>query len=425
MRILVSAFACNPYGGSESGVGWRALCRIARQHEEVGVLVNPHHRAGWERGKQEGVIPDNIEVRFVEGNTACSRNRLIARFQSWLNYASFHRKVLEVARNWHDEKPFDLCHQVTIAGWRMPSPLWQLPIPFIWGPIGGAGHIPRNFRSMLSPSARIFEIARDVNSWWAARQTGFLRCMEETAVIFAANGETMEMLKPYRKGRPMIQLPIVSFPEEAAIRFRRPDTPREQGPLRLFAGGNIEGRKGVSLALKALAIVKAKGVDFNYTIASGGPDIPHLKRLAAKLGIMDQLHFHPGYQGEQYLAALHRADVYLLPSFRESTPVTLLESMMAGCHPVVADTGAQGEIVRLCGGDAAPAGSMQELVEGMADAIVRCSKSRDDLATKARPITDKVRVRFSSANYEETLRRAYAIALGQTTGNETTGTPLI
>ena len=55
MKILISAFACNPYQGSESGVGWAAICRVARNHD-VFVLVDSLNKRGWGKAKAEGII---------------------------------------------------------------------------------------------------------------------------------------------------------------------------------------------------------------------------------------------------------------------------------------------------------------------------------------------------------------------------------
>lgn len=410
MKILAVGYACNPYGGSEPGVGWAAVCRIARLHE-VCVLTDIHNREGWERGEREGRIPPNVKVRFLRDRSACSSNRLVAHVQSWLNYSSFNRQVLAAAKSWHEEEGFDLCHQVTIAGWRMPSPLWRLPIPLVWGPIGGAGYIPPAFRTMLSPSSRAFEFARDLNSAVSIRSRAFRDCIRNTAVVFAANEETELLLKPHRGDLSLVRLPIASISSEKAEAFKRPEGMTPTGPLRLFAGGNMEGRKGLSLALKALAQVAAAGIDFRYTVAGGGPEIPALVKLAAELGLGDRVEFHPGFSGDAYLAALHATDVYFLPSFRESTPVTLLESYLAGCYPVVADTSAQGEIVRMAGGTAVPVTDMEGLVRGLAAAIIECDRTRADLPAKVEASRQRVTAHFDSTRYDQAIADAYSHAL--------------
>lgn len=411
MKVLAVGYACDPYRGSEPGVGWSAVCQIARQHE-VFVLTDDHNRGGWERGRAEGIIPPNVHVRFLRKERPFLENRFLAHIQSWMFYSSFNRQVLAASEAWHREEEFNLCHQVTIAAWRMPSPLWQLPLPFVWGPIGGAGYIPPEFRPMLSPSARLFEKARDINTALSSRSSAFRNSIRNAAVVFAANEETESFLKPFRGDLPLIRLPIASITEEKAILFHPPDKRSPNtGPLRLFAGGNMEGRKGVSLALRALAIVASKGIEFHYTVAGGGPELPALRELSKQLGLEDKVDFHPGYQGQEFLNALHASDVYFLPSFRESTPVTLLEAYLAGCYPVVADTSAQGEIVRLAGGHAVPVENMDSLIKGLAEAILWCAAHRTelpDLATKSAQIVAR---HFSSVRYQNTLEQAYATAL--------------
>lgn len=409
MKILVCGYACDPFGGSEPGVGWTAVTRIALLHD-VCVITDIHNKAGWERGFKEGLIPPNVKVRFLRDRSACSANRLVAHLQSWLNLASFNRRVLAAAEKWHAKEDFDLCHQVTIAGWRMPSPLWKLPIPFVWGPIGGAGYIPPAFREMLSPQARLFERLRDLNSWWAARTKAFRDCIRETHVVFAANEETENFLKPFRGDKPLVRLPIASISEEKATAFKRPeDMDMSKGPLRLFAGGNMEGRKGVSLALRALAKAAEKGLDFHYTIAGGGPEIETLKGLANELGISPKCDFREGYRGAEYIAALQSNHIYFLPSFRESTPVTLLEAYLAGCHPVVADTSAQGEIVRLAGGKAVPLTTVDRLIEGLADALLECEANRAGLKAESEKSRAILCEYFHADRYDREIAAAYSV----------------
>lgn len=408
MKILVSAYACSPYKGSEPGVGWAAVLRIASKHE-VLVITGSRGRSDLERAAKEGLIPHNVRFAHLDEVVEFHPNRFLARLQNWMRYRSFNRRVLAEALKLHQREKFDLCHQVTIAGWRMPSPLWQLPIPFVWGPIGGAGEIPLAFRNMLSPTARLFERMRDINSSLMSRSRSFRDCMRHTAHIFAANLETLEYLKPFRDGRPITRLPIASIPAEKVGQFRRPKhDPSPSRPLRLFAGGNMEGRKGGTLALKALAILKQKGADFHYTVAGGGPDIPALKALAQSLGIHDKVRFHTGFSGDDYVRNLWETDVYFLPSFRESTPVTLLEACLAGCYPVVADTSAQGEIVGLTGGTAVPAETMDGLIHGLADALWWCHKHREEMAITGQTAAIRIAKEFSADLYDLALDDVYS-----------------
>jgi len=161
--------------------------------------------------------------------------------------------------------------------------------------------------------------------------------------------------------------------------------------------------------LKALAKVKAQGITFRYTIAGGGPEIGKLKQLTTQLGLQNEIDFHSGYSGQEYIDALHASDIYLLPSFRETMGMTLVEAIMAGCYPIVADTSAQGEIVRMAGGTAVPLTTIEGLIDDLAGAVIDCNARREQLfdeMAQARVILCKY---LDSERYDRETAVAYAL----------------
>lgn len=418
MKILLSAIACTPDSGSEGAVGWDAATAIAKRHE-VHVITDSRSEPQWRAATDAGKVPPSLTVSFVGEWSGWHSNRMIARLQSWKRYLAFNRGVAGLARKLHHERGFDLVHQVTYATWRVPSPLWNVGLPFVWGPLGGAGHIPPEFRGMLDLKARCFESLRDIQTIKAKRSRAFLTCLRRAAAVIAANSETRDFLQPFRGDRPMYELPVAFLSPEKVIRFtERPHpSPTHQGPatpnrpLRIFAGGNMEGRKGVSLALEALSIAKRNGLSFHYTIAGGGPAIHDLRQLATELGIADEVEFHPGYSGAAYIAKLQESDVYLLPSFRETMGITMQEAMLAGAVAVVADTSAGGEIAKAMGGLAVPCESTSALVQGLADELMKLgndlAKCHEMGAACSRMVTDS----FAERVYMNTLEEIYRCAI--------------
>ena len=51
MRVLLSAYACEPNKGSEAGVGWHWALEIARLGHEVWALTRANNRAPIEAAK--------------------------------------------------------------------------------------------------------------------------------------------------------------------------------------------------------------------------------------------------------------------------------------------------------------------------------------------------------------------------------------
>ena len=409
MKILICAYACNPYLGSENWVGWSAVRCLAQDHE-LHVITGSRNRADLARASAAGLVPPNIRFHFAGQFKVWHPNRLRARFQGWNEYVGFSKNILPVARGLHQTEKFYLAHHVTFATWRVASPLWQLGIPLVFGPIGGGEQFPPRLLPVLSLSAAAFELARATSNI-ASRISPVVRnCLSQAAHVFTANAETEQLMKALRGSNQGISRLQQGFYSEAAIRdFSRFASDKKlDGPLRLFAGGNMEGRKGVALALAALARAKKNGVDFRYRLAAGGPEIPHLKRLAARLGLQREVLFGENLHGEDYRRELGVTHVFLLPSFRESGGLTMMEAMLAGAVPVVADCGGPGFTVTEECGYKIPVFNREQMVAQIAETITHIDRNRQIILEKGRTASQRIATAFSEENYRKTVNAVYA-----------------
>jgi hypothetical protein len=188
MRVLLSAISCQPDVGSEPKVGWDAAMAISELHD-CHVVTHVAGRKSIEQKQAEG-IATRVKFHYFGEEFTWHPSRFIARLQSWLIFRKWQSRLLPFAAELHRQHDFHLTHHITYVTWRVASPLWQLPIPFVWGPIGGTAVIPRNFLGMLSRPAIAFEAARYVSGGLASRSKGFRSCVENAALVVAANEET-------------------------------------------------------------------------------------------------------------------------------------------------------------------------------------------------------------------------------------------
>ncbi|GGI95563.1 glycosyl transferase [Halobellus salinus] len=101
--------------------------------------------------------------------------------------------------------------------------------------------------------------------------------------------------------------------------------------------GRLGARKGLDLALRALARVDDEDVEF--LIAGTGRHEETLRELARELEIADQVRFL-GYVGDEELPVLYSsADVFVLPSRYEGFGLVLLEAMACGTPVIGTDAG--------------------------------------------------------------------------------------
>ena len=410
MKVLLSAMTCHPRLGSESKVGWDAARAISEipTVEECHVMTHVVNQEAILQAQGEG-ISRNVHFHFFGKPFSYHPNRMLARLQSWLIYRKWQADLLPFAQSLHRRHSFNLSHHVSIVTWRVASPMWRLPIPFVWGPIGGTALLPSAFLGILSPSAQIFEAARYASGRFSMRSKAFLDCAKQSSAVVAANEETAAFFRPFRSHAPIFQLWPVFFSPRQIASLREPPSMRyaAEKPLQLFAGGNLEGRKGDALALEAIAELIKRCVAVNYTFGGGGPELDSLQKLSHRLDIDDRVEFHRGFEHGDYIKRLKESDVYFLPSFRETSPITLLEATLAGCYPVVADSSGAGEIVHRIGGKAVPAHDRPQLVKDLADAIEWCSHNRETIRTAAQEASQRVADQFSQANYTRTIDNIY------------------
>lgn len=412
MKILIAATACRPYAGSEAYVGWQAINALRHDHE-LWVMTSL-----WCRPAVERVINSEggwTRVRFVyvderEGDRPYSENRIIARLQSWMRYRKWCRYASVAAKRLNQEIKFDLAHHVTYATWRMGSPLAGIGIPWIWGPIGGGENFPATMLPVLSPVAFLFEIIRGLNTMMAKRSPAVRCAAGSAAMVLPNNPETESLVVSLGVPKERIRRLCQSFlPEERLERLKRKAsiTPQECGELRCVAGGNLEGRKGVAIALHALVQLKREGIPFRYTYLGRGPELAHLKALANRLGIAERVNFVDSLSGDEYVQALQSSHVYLLPSLREGVPVTQMEAMAAGCVPIVADCGGAGPMAISGGSQPIAVSVPTNMTSCIAGELKGLWEYPNEWERRSRSARQGIIDSYSAENYRNLIKRFY------------------
>ena len=109
--------------------------------------------------------------------------------------------------------------------------------------------------------------------------------------------------------------------------------------------GRLVYEKGFQLALEAMPEVITGAPGTRFLVAGSGTHEEELKRQAQDLGLMEHGTFL-GWIGDDVLHSLYRiADLWLLPSEKESFGLVALEAMASSCPCIVADTGGLREVV--------------------------------------------------------------------------------
>lgn len=107
--------------------------------------------------------------------------------------------------------------------------------------------------------------------------------------------------------------------------------------------GKVNDEKGVPDLLKALSILKERGIEVSCIIGGTG-NLPKMKQLVKEYRLQNVI--FPGWLTHNDKLELFRlSKILILPSYHEGFPITILEAMASGTDVIATNVGAIPEII--------------------------------------------------------------------------------
>lgn len=372
LRVLASAYACEPGGGSEPGTGWNWIRQIARFHD-VWVITRENNGPKIETALAEQKIGN---LRFVYYDLP-SWARFWKRKQrgTRLYYYLWQVGAYFVARRLHRDIRFDVSQHVTMATYWMPSLLALLPVPFIWGPVGGGESAPRSFWPSFAFRGKAFEFFRNLARWRGSFDPLVRQTAKRSVRAFATTRETEEQLQKLGCKHTSV-LPTIGLSNEDIEQLGKLDW-NEDKTFRVLSLSRLLHLKAFNIGLRAFAEFHRVCPDSEAWFIGDGPERQRLERLAEDLGIRDKVVFWGALPRVEALKKFAQSDVLLHPSLHESGGWVCVEAMAAGRPVICLDLGGLGTNVSDKAGIKVPAVSPEQAVGDLATALRRVAEDRD------------------------------------------------
>jgi glycosyltransferase involved in cell wall biosynthesis len=370
MRVLIIGYACNPYGGSENSHTWNWAWHLSRLHD-VCVLAYPSDRP-------------NVEALLAECPKASIRVHWLAtpRFPKYaqrsnvalaLHHLLWLRAAYIKAVELHNRISFDLVHHVSYGAISAPPPSWRLPVPFVWGPIGGAQRWPSAFRHHFIGTRRAGEVARDFRIALVKTSPSFRRTVQSTALALTTNQETYRLLTEARARN--VKLFLDSGIPSSFI--SSPKVPKERnGTFTLLWVGRMQPRKALPLALEAVA--QADDVPLRLLVAGDGEMRAEWESCARRLSLGGRVQFLGQVPWGEMSHLYQTADAFLFTSLRDSFGTQVLEAMAHRLPILTFDHQGVGTFVPSDAGIKVPVTTPRQTVAELADGIRRLVSSPEE-----------------------------------------------
>ncbi len=204
----------------------------------------------------------------------------------------------------------------------------------------------------------------------------------------------------FPKARAVLVHNPVRMPEPTVFELREPTTV-------LFLG-RIGKRKGAYDLLPAIAKLSVEFPDMRL-IMGGDGELDEARRMAESLGLASHLELPGWVTGAEKQALLSKASIYVLPSYHEGLPMSVLEAMAAGLPVISTRVGGIPEAVRDgVDGFLVDAGDVTALTDRLR-ALLSDADLRRRMGDAAR---ERVRMHFSTEVIVPRIETIYAELLG-------------
>jgi glycosyltransferase involved in cell wall biosynthesis len=401
VKILLSAFSCDPEQGSEPGVGWAWALQLAKSGNDVVVLTRESNRTTIESRLRIGEV---TKLRFVYFGLGTMPKGL-PRFGIYAYYFAWQWKAYLIATELIGTETFDCVHHITYGTYRTPCFLSLLPIPAIFGPIGGGESTPLCLAIGLSPIGFIQEVTRAlVNRGNFLNPIAWL-VWRNSALILATTEATRRMVPNRYKAKTKI-VPAITTPEaEDVAQIRRG---RLAGECRALFVGRLLEWKGVHLAIKALAVARKSSGGITLGIRGDGKCKAASKSLISREGVETNVEWIRPFQSRNEVLKIYdEHDVLVFPSFHDSGGTVVLEALSRGLPVICLDLGGPGTFVDgECGSAVGVEGKSElEIIRAIADQYLRFAGMSE---SEFEEVRRKAKARAARFTVDKVIDMAYS-----------------
>ena len=366
MRVLIAAYACEPFKGSEPLVGWRWALETQRKGHSVWVITRTNNRATIEAYEQEhGSTGIHFEYCDLPKPFPALKKRVPAGMYPY--YYAWQILAYFVARRLVRKINFDRIHQLTFVSVRFPTLMTLLGVDSIVGPIGGGERSPVSLRSALGTRFWLSEWLRGLTLW--LHRIDPLRAfgLSFATRIYCTTTDSVQMLPWWLRRRAQV-LPAIG--SEGALE----SCPRHSSDrIELLYAGLHKDWKGLRLGLRALKKVKNLGeMRFHLTVVGRGPDHQRWRDEVSKLGLEHDVEFIDWLARDELLNLYQSKDAFIFPSMHDSGGLVVLEAMARGLPVVCLDCGGPGVSVDAQSGHCQPVEglSYDAIIDGLAEGLL-------------------------------------------------------
>ena len=330
-RILISAYGCEPFRGSEAGVGWNWVLQMAKNNE-LHIITRKNDREKIEKNIPEE-LKDNLNFYYYD---TCKLLQKVKKKEKrlYIYYFFWQIGIIKIIKKLKKKIKFDYSMHLTFGSLWMPTFLPFFDIPFIWGPIGGGDGVPKAYIKNFPLKQKIIQRLR-----YVLIGTSFMNPLvavpskKAVAILCRTENNVMAIPKKYRNKAHV----VLETAMEKDVFQNEKDYTLENDNVELIVSGRLVPFKNVTAAIDIVNLLTKKYDNIHMTIIGRGPERESIEEKIEKYNLSEHITMIKELPRQEVLEHLTKADIYLFPSLREGGSWALMEGMAIGLPVVCLD----------------------------------------------------------------------------------------
>ena len=153
--VLITAYAVNPYKGSEDGMGWNFIYQAATKRPVIAI-TRKNNRQAIKKYLKENNLENHLNLNFCYFDLPYWARFWKKGGRGAMLY--FYLWQFFIVRFIKKKKlQFDIAHNLNFHNDWTPSFLWRLGKPLVWGPVGHHPAIPKEYLGQYPALFRLKE----------------------------------------------------------------------------------------------------------------------------------------------------------------------------------------------------------------------------------------------------------------------------
>jgi glycosyltransferase involved in cell wall biosynthesis len=411
--VLMTAYAVNPYKGSEDGMGWSFILQAAHTHRVVAVT----------RRNNETHILQFLGEHPELGTLAARITFLYFDLPAWMRWWKkgpllsvlyFYMWQLGLGL-WlwarRHRLGADVVHNLNFHNDWTPSFLWLLGRPLVWGPIGHHPLIPASHLRQYGRAAYCQDRAIGLlkRAFWAFDP--FLRITRRTAGQVLCMNSAVAPRLGLRAGQfEIVPSVAIHMPTQQPLVAA---APRKEFVVMIAA--RMVPLKGFDMVIQAFAtfyhgLSADEQPSARLLLIGSGTEEARLLQLVKKHGVAHCTQHRPWLEREELLRTYAEASVFFFPS-HEGAGMVVAEAMSHGVPVLCYQNEGPGELVPPDSSLTVPYASFAQNVQDFAAQLTRLHACPLLLAAEARLGRNHTDAHHTWTRRGQQLERIYQQAL--------------